>query len=116
MRLINGYDTFGNTCGVKHNEKYTNFALSGMNTLDKPVLFYFDVKELKKSIKICVKECPRTTLTNRNELYKYYQDTGTSYCRYNFNITDLVSPSTQTNIDKLFNYLGPCPSLPVPER
>lgn len=36
IRLINGYDTFGNTCGVKNNQKFGNMELSGQDTSDKP--------------------------------------------------------------------------------
>lgn len=115
MRVINGYDSFGNTCGVKKNEHYTNFPLSGLNTIDRPKLFYFDLHELKQSIKICVKECPKRNLNNPTDLYKYYEETQITYCRYDFNMTILVDKSGG-NLEKFFNYLGPCPSLPVRER
>nr|CAD7408778.1 unnamed protein product [Timema cristinae] len=35
LRLINGYDSFGNTCGTSNNEKMGGLALSGMDTSDK---------------------------------------------------------------------------------
>ncbi|KAL9903511.1 choline transporter-like 1 isoform X2 [Glossina fuscipes] len=114
LRVINGYDSFGNTCGVKKNEHYTNFPLSGMNTIDKPQLFYFDVRKLKESIKICVKECPSKTLTNRQELYKYFQDYQTKFCRYDFDMS-LISNEATGNLNQFFNHLGPCPQFPVYE-
>ncbi|TDG45455.1 hypothetical protein AWZ03_008078 [Drosophila navojoa] len=114
LRLINGYDSFGNTCGVKHNEKFQNFPLSGMNTIDKPELLYFDVKELKKSLKICVKSCPKRTLNQPKELYQYFTETGAQYCKYDYNMAQLDKPGL-TKEDKTFNTLGPCPSLPILE-
>jgi solute carrier family 44 protein 1 (choline transporter-like protein) len=35
IRLINGYDSFGNTCGVKNNQKFGSMELSGQDTSDK---------------------------------------------------------------------------------
>lgn len=113
LRLINGYDSFGNTCGVKSNEHYQNFPLSGMNTLDKTELFYFDVKELKQSLKICVKTCPKRTLNEPRDLLQYLTETGTQLCKYDYNMQQLDRLSKS---DKAFNTLGPCPSLPVYER
>ncbi|KAH8240240.1 hypothetical protein KR032_012388 [Drosophila birchii] len=113
LRIINGYDSFGNTCGVKHNEKFQGFPLSGMNTLDKPELFYFDVKELKKSLKICVKTCPSKTMTTGSELLEYYTKTGTQLCKYDYNMQQLATVREDKSV---LNFLGPCPSLPVHER
>ncbi|XP_037933958.1 choline transporter-like 1 [Teleopsis dalmanni] len=116
LRVINGYDSFGNTCGVKHNERYTNFPLSGMDTTDKPELFYFDIKHLKQSIKLCVKECPQKTLTNPKQVYDYYLDRKTQLCRYDFNMTTIDdSIIKSSNLDKFFDYLGPCPTFPIYE-
>uniref|UniRef100_A0A034VZ78 Choline transporter-like protein n=1 Tax=Bactrocera dorsalis TaxID=27457 RepID=A0A034VZ78_BACDO len=115
LRVINGYDSFGNTCGVKRNEKFTNFPLSGMNTIDKPQLFYFDFKNPRQSIKICVKECPSRNITDVQELYRYYMDTNTKLCRYDFNMDTILNTNSK-NIDEYFNYLGPCPKLPIYEE
>jgi solute carrier family 44 protein 1 (choline transporter-like protein) len=35
LKLINGYDSFGNTCGVPNNEKMGGLELSGLDTSDK---------------------------------------------------------------------------------
>jgi len=35
LKLINGYDSFGNTCGISNNEKMGGFQLSGIDTSDK---------------------------------------------------------------------------------
>lgn len=37
LRLINGYDSFGNTCGMKNNPKFGSMELSGQDTSDKPL-------------------------------------------------------------------------------
>lgn len=114
LRLINGYDSFGNTCGVAHNQKYSDFAMSGLNTLDKPELFFLDVKELRQTLKICVKSCPDRTMLNRLDLYRYYTDTKSKLCRYDFNMS-LLLEDDRPNM-KYFDFLGPCPTFPVFER
>ncbi|XP_058054263.1 choline transporter-like 1 isoform X2 [Anopheles bellator] len=111
LRIINGYDSFGNTCGVHSNDKYSNIPLSGMNTADKPYLFFLDVKELRHTLTICVKECPKRELTNAAELYRYNQETFTKLCRYDFNMSFLLTP--EASGPKYFDYTGPCPPLPV---
>lgn len=115
LRVINGYDSFGNTCGVTKNERYKNFPLSGMNTIDKPQLLYFDLRQLKKSLKLCVKECPKRTLENPADLYNYYQQTQTKLCRYDFDM-NLISTAETKSVTSYFNYMGPCPTLPIYER
>lgn len=115
LRVINGYDSFGNTCGVKKNEHYPNFPLSGRNTFDTPQLLYFDVQHLKKSLKVCVKECPQKTLLNRDDVYKYYLGTRNHICRYDFNMS-ILADNTQGDLNQLFNTLGPCPNFPIYER
>ncbi|XP_034481888.1 CTL-like protein 1 [Drosophila innubila] len=112
LRLLNGYDSFGNTCGVKSNERFQNFPLSGKNTLDKPDLFYFNIKELKQSLKICVKSCPKRTLNEPKELLGYFQETNTQLCKYDYDMRQLDKLS---KTDKTFNTLGPCPTFPVYE-
>ncbi|XP_017107767.2 choline transporter-like 1 [Drosophila bipectinata] len=110
LRIINGYDSFGNTCGVKHNEKFQGFPLSGLNTLDKPELFYFDNKELKKSLKVCVKSCPAKNIEKGSDLFDYFTQTGNQLCKYDFNMEQIRAAGKD---DKTFNFLGPCPTLPV---
>lgn len=36
LRLINGSDSFGNTCGMKNNQKLGQTDLYGQDTSDKP--------------------------------------------------------------------------------
>ncbi|XP_073836524.1 choline transporter-like protein 1 isoform X1 [Musca autumnalis] len=114
LRVINGYDSFGNTCGVKKNERYPQFPLSGRNTLDTPQLLYFDVKHLKKSLKVCVKECPSKTLLTKDDVNKYYLETRNHICRYDFNMS-ILAESGQGDLSQLFNTLGPCPEFPIYE-
>lgn len=114
IRLINGFDSFGNTCGVKTNEKFSNFPLSGKNMNDKPYLFFLDMKEIRQTLKICVKECPKKTITSTSELYRYYKDTESQYCRYDFNMSLIMN--VQQSQSDFFHFLGPCPPLPVYER
>lgn len=114
MRLINGYDSFGNTCGVEYNEKFQNFNLSGRNTLDTPYLFFLNIAELRRTLKICVKKCPDQYIANKEQLYQYYQTTDNKLCRYDFNMSLLNGPPA-TDIN-YFDFLGPCPTFPVYER
>ncbi|XP_014205410.1 CTL-like protein 1 [Copidosoma floridanum] len=80
IRLIHGYDSFGNVCGVKNNQKFGNMELSGQDTSDKPYLFFLDVARLKQSLKICVKKCPNRRLENLNDVCQFYEDTGSQLC------------------------------------
>lgn len=114
MRIINGYDSFGNTCGTKYNKKMGNLEWSGLDTSGKPYLLFFDIKELKHSLKICVKQCPNITLSKTEDIYKYYKDTGNNLCKYGFDYSSFLS----TNLDKkaFSSSFGPCPVVPVYER
>lgn len=107
QRLINGYDSFGNTCGVKSNKKVINFPLAGISTIDKNYLFFMDIKELRRSLKICVKKCPSKKLESLNDIQQFYKDTGSNLCRYDINLNNV------TNSKDLHNFIGPCPTLPV---
>ncbi|XP_058461950.1 choline transporter-like 1 [Malaya genurostris] len=113
LRIINGYDSFGNTCGVESNEKFAHFPLSGLNTLDKPYVFFLDLKELRQTLKICVKECPKKDIGTAMELYRYYEERGSKYCRYDFNMSLLATQ--EASGPKYFAFAGPCPKFPVYE-
>lgn len=110
LRLIYGYDSFGNTCGVAHNERFPEFPLSGKNTLNTPNIFFLSMEKLRATIKICVKECPKKRIANSQELYQYYQESQSKLCRYDFNMDFL-----KANDNKYSSYLGPCPTYPVYE-
>lgn len=110
LRVINGFDSFGNTCGVKSNQKLTAAPVSGIGTLDKKYLFFMDVKELQRSLKICVKECPNRKLESMTDIQNFYKETGSNLCRYDINLNTLTN-----NRDTGNSYIGPCPTLPVYE-
>lgn len=82
-----------------------------MNTIDKPFVFFLDMKELRQSLKICVKNCPDKEITTKEQFGEYAMKTKNNLCRYDFNDTDLLDPSKSKS--ELFHFLGPCPSLPV---
>ncbi|XP_068630522.1 choline transporter-like 1 isoform X2 [Battus philenor] len=107
QRLINGYDSFGNTCGVQKNKKLLNYDLAGISTADKSYLFFMDIKELRRSLKICVKECPNRKLESLTDIQDFYRKTGSNLCQYDINLNNVTSTSN------LHNYFGPCPTLPV---
>ncbi|CAB3252104.1 unnamed protein product [Arctia plantaginis] len=109
LRVINGFDSFGNTCGVKNNQKLMNFPLAGISTLDKKYLFFMDVKELQRSLKICVKECPNKRMDTLADIQQFYKDTGSNLCRYDINLNNIRRNQIQ------HNFIGPCPTLPVYE-
>lgn len=82
---------------------------------DKPYLFFLDMREIRQTLKICVKQCPTKTISSTNELYRYYKDTDSQYCRYDFDMTLLMDVQNDQKSD-YFHFLGPCPPLPVYER
>lgn len=114
VRLINGYDSFGNTCGVHENEHFTDLKLSGQDTHDKPNVLFLDIKELRNTVKLCVKQCPAKRITAREDLYTFYRETGNQLCRYDFNMSLLAQPEPAGM--QYFNVLGPCPTFPIYER
>ncbi|KAK3919480.1 Choline transporter-like 1 [Frankliniella fusca] len=118
LRLRNGYDSYGNTCGVKKNEKIGDIALSGLDTSDKPYLFYLDVKNLKQSLQICVKQCPDRNINTLQDLKSFWNRTGSSLCTYDFDLQSELSDvrlkiAESLTADSLTYPLGPCPPLPV---
>ncbi|XP_044736972.1 choline transporter-like 1 isoform X2 [Chrysoperla carnea] len=113
QRLINGYDSFGNTCGTK-NSKIGQMKPTGLDMTDKSVLFFMDIRELRKTIKICVKQCPTRNLNTLEDLRSFYKETGTNLCRYDFNFNEL-DKLTPIQKDALTSTMGPCPKLPVYE-
>lgn len=116
QRVINGYDSFGNTCGVSENSKNADSAYgkaSGIDTSEKPYVFFFNLKEIKQSLKICVKQCPTKQLNSSRDLYSYYKEEDTSYCRYDFDMNKLTS--ARDNDEMIFHFTGPCPQFPIYE-
>ncbi|XP_011296701.1 CTL-like protein 1 [Fopius arisanus] len=110
LRLINGYDSFGNTCGTQNNPKFGDMELSGQDTSDKPYLFFLDVKDLHQSLKICVKKCPDRTMNYTSEVCQFYKRTGSQLCHDRPEI-GFTACSDNGNHNKT-EY---CPRLPVHE-
>lgn len=113
VRIINGYDSFGNTCGSR-NKPMGNLELSGKDTTTKPYLLFYDIKELRNSLKICVEECPKRTLIKAEDIYDYYSQEKVHLCKYDFQYSHLRNNSIDKKI--LSSSFGPCPLLPVYER
>lgn len=86
--------------------------MSGISTIDKPNVFFFDFKEIHKSMKLCVKQCPKKTIKSPSDLYDFYKINGSQLCRYDFDMGKLQEKS---DTDKDFHITGPCPTLPVHE-
>lgn len=113
IRLRNGYDSYGNTCGVQKNDKIGDIALSGRDTSDKPYLFYLDVQNLKQSLQICVKQCPDRHISSLVELKGFVNRTGSSLCSYDFDILAMDDDKLKIAESSLTSSIGPCPPLPV---
>ncbi|XP_011501769.1 PREDICTED: CTL-like protein 1 [Ceratosolen solmsi marchali] len=111
IRLVNGYDSFGNTCGVKNNQKFGSMELSGQDTNDKPYLFFMDVANIMQSLKICVKKCPHRSLFNMHDVCNFYEETGSQLCH--------DKPGSGFSACKgngnTKNITGSCPVFPVHE-
>ncbi|KOX69985.1 CTL-like protein 1 [Melipona quadrifasciata] len=137
IRLINGYDSFGNTCNVKNNPKFGSMELSGQDTSDKPFsinmelinfhiekqcrnivkyheinyfiyLFFLDIYNVTQSLKICVKKCPDRTMTTMNDICKFYEETGSQLCH-----DKPGNNFSACNNGNRKNKTGSCPELPV---
>ncbi|XP_029154724.1 CTL-like protein 1 isoform X2 [Nylanderia fulva] len=108
VRLINGYDSFGNTCGVKYNPKFGSMELSGQDTSDKPYLFFLDINNVTQSLKICVKQCPDRVLRTMDDICTFYEETGSQLC-HDRPGGDFSACTGQSS--KFKN--GSCPEMPV---
>lgn len=110
-RLTHGYDDFGNICGSQ-NEKIGTLEHSGLDMRQRPYLFYLDIQHIKKSLKICVSKCPDQNINNMNELKKFYLQTNSSLCQYDFKFDDVYEGKPEL----LSSAMGPCPVFPVYKR
>ncbi|KYN03777.1 PREDICTED: CTL-like protein 1 [Cyphomyrmex costatus] len=108
LRLINGYDSFGNTCGMKNNPKFGSMELSGQDTSDKPYLFFLDINNVTQSLKICVKQCPDRILRTMEDICKFYKETGSQLC-HDRPGGDFSACNSESSIFKN----GSCPERPV---
>lgn len=128
LRLIYGSDSFGNTCGQR-NDQMDQLTFSGLDMSDKPFVFYLNARDISKSMRICVKQCPNETLMDAGAMSIYYQKTGNSLCRYDLDLgvvnygygnsfSGLTGNNNQINVLRLMqrdedNGVGPCPKFPV---
>lgn len=87
LRLVYGSDSFGNICG-RRNDPFDNLPFSGLDLRSKPFVFYLNTKEISKSLKICVKQCPNETINHTGDLFLFYQRTNASLCRYDIDMSD----------------------------
>lgn len=85
-RVINGVDSFGNTCGrrntpvviFKNSSFDERFPLSGQDMTSKPFLFPLDASHPMTSAWICVENCPSRTVADRYD--EFHASTNYSYC------------------------------------
>jgi len=111
VRLLNGFDSYGNVCGRDNRESPVNgSANSGKDMTDKKFVFFMNIKYPRKSLEICVEHCPNKSLNTTSDLQKYAQDEGVSYCDYSVPSNAIAAqpecPSTKP-------CKGPCPWMPV---
>ncbi|XP_039296274.1 choline transporter-like 1 [Nilaparvata lugens] len=114
-RLVNGYDSFGNTCGAEYNEKIGNFSLTGLNMTSKKYLLFFNMANVGQSMDICVEKCPDRDLLTLDDLRSFYKETGSKLCRYDFDLLGENKDSLHGLNESLLvsSAYGPCPLLPV---
>lgn len=113
-------DSFGNVCGT-NNEKFSEMSLSGMDMSDRPYVFFFNLKDMESSIRICVEECPSTYIEDMEGLRTFYEERNVNLCQYNFNITDQteenVSSLSTSQLDfKVDTAEIDCPKFPIYSR
>lgn len=106
LRLIYGYDSFGNVCGVK-NEPLPNISNSGQDHSDRKYVFFFNLQDLRTSIKLCVHQCPSRTLQSYEDLRSFAEDSGSFLCRYE------LTPDQLSSLPEHDNGFGLCPDFPI---
>ncbi|CAL4240544.1 unnamed protein product, partial [Meganyctiphanes norvegica] len=88
LRLVNGYDSFGNVCGSDNSElaleNHEGLHFYGYDATDLKYVFFFNVSNLEESLKLCVKECPDQRLDTLQDVHDFYNRTGSKLCRYGF--------------------------------
>ncbi|XP_022100196.1 choline transporter-like protein 1 isoform X2 [Acanthaster planci] len=102
IRLIYGYDSYGNICGMK-NSKIENVTQSGMDMTDRGRVFFMDIRQPGPSLEICVSQCPQEMLNTTADIKKFAEDTGSKLCDYDVKVADYES--TPRGLD------GPCPAI-----
>ncbi|KAI0214390.1 Choline transporter-like protein 1 [Lamellibrachia satsuma] len=106
MRLIHGYDSFGNTCNQK-NGPIPNITHSGFNTEGKSNVFFMSMWNPFKSMQLCVNTCPDKDLYTKEDVKEFAERTGSRLCLYDLPIDKYTNSSTE------YSRNGPCPKLPI---
>ncbi|KAL2098165.1 hypothetical protein ACEWY4_007372 [Coilia grayii] len=105
-RLVNGYDSYGNTCG-KNNSKIADAPLSGQDFTRRKYVFFLDpckIDHMKlkiDSVSLCVSSCPKEELKNYKDIQNFAVNNGSEICKY-----DIAPNDYPTRTDS-------CPKLPV---
>ncbi|KAK2159127.1 hypothetical protein NP493_1746g00015 [Ridgeia piscesae] len=107
MRLIHGYDSFGNTCNQK-NYRIPNITYSGISTEGKSNVFFMSMWRPFKSMQLCVSTCPDKDLRTPEDVKEFAEQTGSRLCLYNIPVEEY----TTINPD-MYSKSGPCPKLPI---
>lgn len=124
-RLIHGYDSFGNICGQR-NKRIDGISWSGMDMRNSPFVFHMNPTNVSYTMKVCVSHCADRNLTGDGELGMFYQRTGSSLFRYDYDLNERNIESFYSTIPK-FDILvrrgrdeaqgfGPGPKLPVTKQ
>lgn len=71
-----------------------------------------DIKDLRNTFKVCVKQCPDRYMSTMDDIKKYYKETGTNLCKYDFDYNSISNENSKF----LNSRFGPCPELPVYNR
>ncbi|CAI6366054.1 unnamed protein product [Macrosiphum euphorbiae] len=111
LRLINGHDSFGNTCGSSSNYKMGKF--SNLDTTDKKFLFYLDPANIEHSMQICVKQCPDSNILTLEDVQNFYNRTESLLCSYNFDLNNFTTDEELYKSTIFTTSLGPCPPFPI---
>lgn len=124
-RLIHGYDSFGNICGQK-NRRINGVAWSGVDMKDRPFVFHMNPYNVSGTMKICVKSCADKNLTGDGDLEIFYQRTGSSLFRYDYDPLEKNKESFYKGIPRYdivsrrerdeSRGFGPGPKMPVTKQ
>ena len=60
---------------------------------ERKYVFFLNQDDLKNPLSICVKQCPNRTLDNEGDVELFFQTTGSSLCRYDYEFRKNRSPS-----------------------
>lgn len=118
QRYANGFDSYGNTCGIKNKFKHeAGSSLSGQDHTNRTLSFWLHQANFSVSPQLCIKTCPDENLMTLEDLLDFYHRTGTSLCRYDINI-DVFGKELDNNDGIAPRYDTDwtiCPKLPIPK-